>query len=145
MTNLIMLVEDDMDHAELVIRALTEHRITNCIRHFLDGKSALDYLFRRNGYDDPAMSPRPRIILLDLHLPRVDGIEVLITIKASEELRVIPVVILTTSSAEKDIACAYSNHANSYLVKPLGCEEFLKLMENLCFYWLGSNTLLDPK
>ncbi len=136
---LVMLVEDNADHAELVIRTLEEHRIANQVRHFLDGQSALDYLFRRGEYAGPPNTPLPHVILLDLRLPRVDGIDVLKTIKESDELKTIPVVILTTSEAEKDVARAYYNHVNSYLVKPVGFEEFRKMMDDLGFYWLGWN------
>jgi CheY-like chemotaxis protein len=137
---LVMLVEDNLDHAELVIRTLEEHHIANKIRHFTDGQTALDYLMRLNEYTDPAESPRPHVILLDLRLPRVDGLQVLEAIKENEQVKSIPVVILTTSEAEKDVARAYNNHANSYLVKPLGYQEFKKLMDDLGFYWLGWNT-----
>jgi CheY-like chemotaxis protein len=137
---LVMLIEDNLDHAELVMRTLAEHQVVNQIRHFTEGQSALDYLFRRGDYTDPATSPRPNLILLDLRLPRVDGLEILKEIKNSDELRCIPVVVLTTSEAERDIARAYLNHANSYLVKPVGFEEFNKLMEDMGFYWLGWNT-----
>ena len=136
---LVMLVEDNIDHAELVIRTLEEHRVANHVRHFLDGQSALDFLFRRGEFAGET-TPRPHVILLDLRLPRVDGIVVLKTIKEDEELKSIPVVVLTTSEAEKDVARAYYNHANSYLVKPVGFEEFKKLMDDLGFYWLGWNT-----
>jgi CheY-like chemotaxis protein len=137
---LIMLVEDNADHAELVIRTMEEHHITSKIAHFSDGQSALDYLFRRGEYQDPKSAPRPNIILLDLRLPRVDGLEVLRIIKENDELKSIPVVILTTSEAEKDVARAYDNYVNSYLVKPVGFEEFSKLMKDLGYYWLGWNT-----
>ena len=136
---LVMLVEDNVDHAELVIRTLEEHRIANRVKHFLDGQSALDYLFHRGEYSDLANNPRPHVILLDLRLPRVDGIDVLIAVKESDELKAIPVVVLTTSEAENDVARAYYNHANSYLVKPVGFEEFKKMMDDLGFYWLGWN------
>lgn len=142
---LVMLVEDNVDHAELVIRTMEEHRITNKVRHFLDGQSALDYLFYRGEYSDPHNNPRPHVILLDLRLPRVDGIDVLKAIKEDENLKTIPVVVLTTSEAEKDVARAYYNHANSYLVKPVGFEEFKKLMDDLGFYWLGWNTNPENK
>ncbi len=137
---LVMLVEDNLDHAELVMRTLEDHEIANRIKHFTDGQSALDYLLRRGEYTDPASSPRPHVILLDLRLPRVDGLEVLQTVKEDESLKSIPIVILTTSEAEKDVARAYNNHVNSYLVKPLGYEEFKKLMEDLGLYWMGWNT-----
>lgn len=137
---LVMLVEDNVDHAELVMRTLAEHRVPNHIRHFMDGQSALDYLFHRGAYADAAANPYPQVILLDLRLPRVDGLEVLKTIKDTAELKHIPVVVLTTSEAERDVARAYDHHVNSYLVKPVGYEEFSELMEDLGFYWLGWNT-----
>jgi CheY-like chemotaxis protein len=140
---LIMLIEDNLDHAELVIRTMQDHRIANEVRHLLDGQSALNYLFRRGEFSDPQSSPRPHLILLDLRLPGVDGIDILKTVKEDPGLKTIPVVVLTTSESEKDVARAYYNHANSYLVKPVGFEEFHKLMEDLGFYWLGWNTHPD--
>ena len=136
----VMLVEDNLDHAELVMRTLEDHRIANKIKHFTDGQTALDYLLRRGEFSDPSATPRPHVILLDLRLPRVDGLEVLQAIKDNEELKSIPVVVLTTSEAERDVTRAYHNHVNSYLVKPVGFEEFSKLMNDLGFYWLGWNT-----
>jgi CheY-like chemotaxis protein len=142
---LVMLIEDNVDHAELVIRTMQEHQIANQVRHFLDGQSALDYLLQRGEYSKPHTNPRPHVILLDLRLPRLDGIDVLKTIKENDDLKTIPVVVLTTSEAEKDVARAYYHHANSYLVKPVGFEEFRKLMDDLGFYWLGWNTNPDTK
>jgi len=142
---MVMLVEDNVDHAELVIRTLEEHRIANRVRHFLDGQSALDYLFQRGEFAGQVNNARPHVILLDLRLPRVDGIDVLKAIKEDNDLKAIPVVVLTTSEAEKDVARAYYNHANSYLVKPVGFEEFKKLMDDLGFYWLSWNTHPDIK
>jgi len=142
---LVMLVEDNVDHAELVIRTLEEHRIANRVRHFLDGQSALDYLFQRGEFLNRTDNIRPHVILLDLRLPRVDGIDVLKAIKEDDNLKTIPVVVLTTSEAEKDVAKAYYNHANSYLVKPVGFDEFKRLMDDLGFYWLSWNTHPDPR
>jgi DNA-binding response OmpR family regulator len=142
-SNLILLVEDDIDHAEMIIRITREHPIRNCILHFHDGNSALDYLFRRKHFNDPDSSPRPKVILLDMHLPGRDGIDILRTIKASDELKMIPVIMLTSSATEMDITRAYCNHANSYLVKPIEWAEFKELMDNLCCYWLGKN--MNPK
>ena len=136
----IMLVEDNIDHAELVIRTLGEHQIANKVRHFQDGQSALDFLQRRGEYSNIETAARPQVILLDLRLPKVDGIDVLKTIKEDEALKTIPVIILTTSEAAKDVLKAYYNHANSYLVKPVGYPEFKKLMDDLLYYWLGWNT-----
>jgi CheY-like chemotaxis protein len=142
---LIMPIEDNVDHAELVVRTMQEHQIANDMRRFLDGQAALDHLFERSEYSDHNPKPRPHVILLDLRLPRVDGIDVLEAIKEDEELKTIPVVVLTTSEADKYVARAHYNHANSYLVKPVGFEEFRKLMDDLGFYWLGWNTNLDAR
>jgi CheY-like chemotaxis protein len=136
---LVLLVEDNADHAELIIRSLEEHSLLNRVRHLPDGQVALDYLLQRGEYSNPDDSPRPCLVLLDLRLPRVDGIEVLKIIKATEELKMIPIVVLTTSAAEKDVMGAYLNHANSYLVKPVGFDQFAQLMDDLGFYWLGWN------
>ena len=136
----ILLVEDNEDHAELVIRGMKDQRVANKIHHVSDGEAALDYLFRRGAYTTIKSSPLPNLILLDLRLPRIDGLEVLKTIKETLHLQRIPVVILTSSSAEADIARSYDYHANSYVVKPLDFKTFTKLMDDLGFYWLGWNT-----
>ncbi len=135
----ILFVEDNPDHAELVMRSLQDHRVANQIVHVANGEAALNYLFRRGDYSDPADSPRPHVILLDLRLPKVDGLEILQKIRDSDELKTIPIVILTTSHAGLDVSRAYEYHANSYLVKPLDFDKFTKLMEDLGFYWLGWN------
>jgi CheY-like chemotaxis protein len=135
----ILLIEDNPAHAELVRRSFEDHRIANEIHHIADGEAALDYLFRRGDYTDPPDSPRPHVILLDLRLPKVGGLEVLKIIKTSAELQTLPVVILTTSAAEADISRAYEYHANSYLVKPVDFSKFSQLMVELGFYWLGWN------
>jgi CheY-like chemotaxis protein len=135
----ILLVEDNPDHAELITRSFEEHRVVNRIFHVADGEAALDYLFQRNAYADPSSSPRPHVILLDLRLPKIDGLEVLKEIKASAELRRIPVVALTTSESERDMTGAYNRHVNSYLVKPVDFDKFGKLMDDLGFYWLAWN------
>jgi two-component system, response regulator len=135
----ILLVEDNEAHAELVIRGMRDQQVANKIHHVSDGEQALDYLFMRGAYSDPEKSPRPNFILLDLRLPRVDGLEVLKTIKTTPSLLRIPVVILTSSDAESDIARSYDYHANSYVVKPLDFKTFTRLMKDLGFYWLGWN------
>lgn len=140
---IILLVEDDEAHAELVLEALDEHRIANETHHVEDGEAALDYLFRRGQYADEAKSPRPHVVLLDLRLPKVDGLQVLREIKDDPGLKTIPVVVLTTSSAERDLAEAYQHHANSYIVKPVDFEVFVRLMNDLGFYWLSWNKHLQ--
>jgi CheY-like chemotaxis protein len=135
----ILLVEDNPDHTELIKRNLEEHRILNKIHHVSDGEAALDYLFRRGSYADPKISPRPHLILLDLRIPKIDGLEVLKEIKNSGSLKKIPVVVLTSSEAKNDIKTAYQNYANSYLVKPVDFDTFRQLMDDLGFYWLAWN------
>lgn len=135
----ILLVEDDDDHAELVTRSLAGNRVLNQIHRVADGEAALDFVFRRGDYADPDLSPRPHVILLDLRLPRIDGLEVLRTIKESDDLRNIPVVVLTTSETEKDLTSAYDHHANSFLVKPVEFGKFAEMMQTLGFYWLAWN------
>jgi two-component system response regulator len=135
----ILLVEDNEAHAELVIRGMRDQQVANKIHHVVDGEQALDYLFLRGTYADAKQNPRPNLILLDLRLPRVDGLEVLHTIKTTPSLMRIPVVILTSSDAESDIAKSFDYHANSYVVKPLDFKTFTKLMKDLGFYWLGWN------
>ena len=132
----ILLVEDNLPHAELVKRCLEAHEIANKIYHVSDGEAALAYLFRQGVYADPATSPRPHVVLLDLHLPKVSGLDVLRAIKTSHDLRTLPVVILTTSTAERDVVSAYAQHANSYLVKPVDFAAFTQLMHDLGLYWL---------
>ena len=135
----ILLVEDDPAHAEIVQRNLANFRVANRIMLVTDGQAALDYLFRKNGYADPAASPRPNLILLDLRLPKVDGLEVLRRIKEDAELKRIPTVVLTTSAAESDMVSAYSQGAGCYLVKPVDFEKFTKLMDSFGYYWLAWN------
>jgi len=135
----ILFVEDNEAHAELVMRSMRDQRVANIIYHVLDGQQALDFLFHTGDYKNSANSPRPNLVLLDLRLPRVDGLEVLKTIKESPDLHRIPVVILTSSDAETDIARSYDYHANSYVVKPMDFKTFTRLMKDLGFYWLGWN------
>lgn len=133
----ILLVEDNEDHAELVKRNLEEQQINHTIYHVADGEAALDFLFHRGTYQD---APRPQLILLDLRLPKIDGLSVLREIKACEELKVIPTIILTSSESENDVCTAYSNYANSFLVKPMEYQNYAKLMQELGLYWLSCNT-----
>jgi CheY-like chemotaxis protein len=136
---LILHVEDDLAHAEIVRRNLESARVANKIIHVPDGQEALDYLFQTGKYANGNKAPLPDLILLDLRLPKVDGQEVLEKIKLNEKLSNIPVVVLTTSEAEMDKVKAYANQASSYLVKPVDFEKFAKLMEHFGFYWLVWN------
>ncbi len=135
----ILHVEDNPDHADLVRRCFQKSQIANVVHLIEDGETALDYLFRRGNYHNPQSSPTPRFVLLDLRLPKLDGLEVLRTIKTTEKLLKIPVVILTSSEAKEDIDQSYQNHANSYLVKPTDFERFAEMIEHLGHIWLDWN------
>jgi len=130
----ILLVEDNEDHAELVRIALDGKRLVEDFIHRKDGEEALDFLFEETDEYE-----RPDLILLDLRLPKVDGLEVLKELKTNSKTRKIPTVILTTSNNEIDIARAYDYHANSYLVKPLDYRKLKQLINNLGEYWLEMN------
>lgn len=132
----ILLVEDNPDHVELILRTLRDNNLLNQVHVVTNGEEALDFLYRRGKYSD---APRPVLILLDIKLPRVDGIEVLRRIKADPELRSIPVVMLTTSADEQEIVESYNCGANSYIVKPLDFDQFVKAIKTLKLYWLVVN------
>lgn len=134
----ILMVEDNPAHAEIIRRNFEGFHIANRLTHVADGRAALDYLQQQGSRED-ADQPLPNLILLDLRLPRIDGLEVLRIIKSSPGLRDIPVVVLTTSSNDKDITQAYDLGANSYLVKPVGFKDFCEMMTTLGYYWLVWN------
>ena len=134
----ILLVEDNPDHAELVIRNMEEFSVANTIVHVQDGEAALDYLLDRGKYAG-MRCPLPHLVLLDLQLPKVSGLEVLKQVKQDSRLRALPVVMLTTSAAERDMAKAYEYHANSYLSKPVDFCDFSRMLKDLGFYWLVWN------
>jgi len=136
---IILLVEDDLAHAEIVIRNFKDFNMANRLIHVEDGQAALDYLYHRGKFSDPKTSPTPQLVLLDLRLPKVDGLEILKEIKSDRKLHLIPVVILTTSAAESDRLRAYDYHANSYLVKPVDFPRFVELMKSFGYYWLAWN------
>ncbi|MDD2310639.1 MAG: response regulator [Desulfuromonadaceae bacterium] len=135
----VLLVEDNPDHAELVMRNMADFNVVNTIIHLEDGEAALDYLHGRGIYADRKQYPMPHLMLLDLRLPKVDGLDVLKEVKSDAALRPLPVVILTTSAAERDIAMAYEYHANSYVTKPVTFDDFSRLLRDLGFYWLAWN------
>ncbi len=128
----ILLVEDNEDDAEMTIRALKKVNLANQLVHLEDGQAALDFLFGK-------MSRKPKMILLDIKMPKVDGIEVLRKIKENENTRVIPVVIMTSSREEKDMLISYDLGVNSYIVKPVEFENFAKAVSELGLYWLLTN------
>lgn len=129
----ILLVEDSEGDARLAREALRDSKIRNALHHVWDGEEAIDFLRRRGKHQ---RAPRPDVILLDLNLPRKDGREVLAEIKADEDLKRIPVVILTVSSDEADIYRAYNLHANCYITKPLDLGQFLKVVRSIEDFWL---------
>lgn len=137
----ILLVEDEPAHAEIVRRNLEASRVANRMIWVADGQAAMDYLLREGAYSDPVKSPVPGLILLDLRLPKMDGLEVLQAIKTNPRLSAIPVVVMTTSAAEVDVANAYHHHANSYVVKPIDLAKFTALLDALGYFWLAFNKL----
>jgi len=135
----ILLVEDDPSDVELTIRALKKHNLANKLVHVKDGSEALDFIFSRGSYAGRDISKGPRVILLDLKMPKVDGIEVLKEIKSNELTKRIPVVVLTSSREDPDIETCYSLGVNSYVVKPVEFEQFVKVISDLGLYWMILN------
>jgi two-component system, response regulator len=134
----ILLVEDDAGDAEMTLRALRRNNLANRVHWVKDGEEALDYLGCRGAYADrdPAL---PKLVMLDLKMPKVDGIEVLRAIKADSALRAVPVVIMTSSNEERDVVASYQLGANSYIVKPVQFESFLETVAKIGLYWILTN------
>jgi len=137
----ILLVEDNPNDAELTIRALEKHHLANKVHLVKDGAEALDFIFAEGEYSDRAMENRPKVILLDLKLPKIDGLEVLKKIKEDKSTKMIPVVVLTSSREEEDLVRSYSFGVNSYIVKPVDSDKFVKSVSELGFYWILLNKL----
>ena len=135
----ILLVEDNPHDAELTLRALKKRNLANRLFVVDDGPAALDFLFQQGVYASREANNNPRVVLLDLKLPKLDGLEVLQAIKADERTRTIPVVIVTSSAEDPDIKAAYKLGANSYVVKPVDFDAFLEAMNQLGLYWLLVN------
>jgi len=131
----ILYVEDDPHDLELTLRCLRKHRIANRIHVARDGQEALDFLFSDDGVENGAPSPRLKLILLDLKLPKVDGLEVLRRLRSDDRSRTIPVVMLTSSHEERDLVASYRLGVNSYIVKPVEFDQFSEAVERLSFYW----------
>ena len=140
----LLLADDDEEDLLLTKEALEQSRLGNDLRFVYDGEELMDYLLRRGRYADPADSPAPGLILLDLNMPRKDGREALTEIKANPDIRRIPVVVLTTSRAEQDILETYDLHANCYIVKPVGLDEFITIVRSVEDFWL-SIVRMPPK
>jgi two-component system response regulator len=134
-TKNILLIEDNPNDEVLTKRALSKGLVKNAITVLHDGKEALDYFFPPDGVEEPL----PQVVLLDLKLPKIDGLEVLKQIRGHERTKNIPVVILTSSREEKDLFTGYSEGANSYIVKPVDMEQFIVAIQNLGLYWLVLN------
>jgi CheY-like chemotaxis protein len=135
----ILLVEDTATDAELTIRALKKHALVNNLVWVKDGADALDFLFATGAYTDRASAHQPKVVLLDLRLPRVSGIEVLRRIKSDERTHSIPVVVLTSSKEDIDVEECYRLGVNSYITKPVAFDEFLRVVGELGLYWLLLN------
>jgi two-component system response regulator len=135
----ILLVEDNPRDAELTIRAFKKKHLANKLFHVEDGVEALDFLFARSKYAERNPDDSPKVILLDLKLPRINGLEVLRAIKADERTRGIPVVVVTSSAEDPDVSTAYQLGANSYVIKPVEFDAFMEAMSKLGVYWLMVN------
>jgi two-component system, response regulator len=134
----ILLVEDNAEDAEMTLRALRKRNLANHVHRVRDGAEALDYLFCTGEYADRDPARPPKLVLLDIKMPRVDGIEVLRRIKASA-LKTVPVVVMTSSNEERDVVESYRLGVNSYIVKPVAFEDFLETVARLGLYWLVTN------
>lgn len=135
----ILLVEDNPYDVELTLLAFKQHHLSNNIHVVRDGAEALDFLFKTGAYTGPELEDNPKVILLDLKLPKIDGLEVLRRIKSDPRTQSIPVVVLTSSREDRDIIESYQVGVNSYIVKPVDFEQFTQAVQQLGFYWLLLN------
>lgn len=137
----LVIVEDDPNDAELLMRVFKKHGVINKIILLKDGAEALDFFFGPGGYTDSSDKKTPGVIILDLKLPKINGIEVLQKLKSNEYTRTIPVVVLTSSKESRDVKDAYNYGVNSYVTKPIKFEEFAKVVSDLGIYWVMVNRL----
>jgi CheY-like chemotaxis protein len=135
----ILLVEDNADDLDMALHALRKMKLTNHIQVARDGVEALDFIFCRGAFADRKVENGPKVVLLDLKLPRVDGLEVLRAIKSDPRTRAIPVVVLTSSKEQNDVVESYKLGVNSYIVKPVNFEQFAEAVQKLGLYWLLLN------
>ena len=138
----IVLIEDDPNDAELITRVLRKHNLANKLILLKDGAEALDFLFGQGSFTDEHDDGRPKVILLDLKLPKINGIEVLRKLKSDERTKKIPVVVVTSSMERRDLKDAYELGVNSYVTKPIKFDEFAKVVADLGMYWLLLNKSL---
>jgi CheY-like chemotaxis protein len=141
----ILLTDDDEEDLQMTVEALRESRLGNDVRTTHDGEELMDYLFQRGAYTDPSDAPTPGLILLDLHMPKKDGREALAEIKANPDLRLIPVIVLTTSKAEEDIFRSYDLGVNSFITKPVTFAGLVEAMRVLSQYWFEIVELPDGR
>ncbi|MBI1289592.1 MAG: response regulator [Flavobacteriales bacterium] len=141
----LLLVEDNPFDAELTLTALKEKNLANSLYHVEDGAEALDFVYARGKYTDRSGLPLPNLILLDLKMPKLNGMEVLRSLKSDPQTKCIPIVVLTSSKEDPDIKECYRLGVNSYIVKPVGFENFVKAVTEVGFYWALLNTNPDCK
>lgn len=144
-TKLILLIEDNLDDELLMLRAFKKNNILNRVVVARDGVEALDYLFPTGIYEGKEAQPLPQLILLDLKLPKINGLEVLKQMRADERTKYIPVVVLTSSTEEQDIISSYDLGANGFVQKPMNFNEFVEITNRLGVYWLEVNRSVYPK
>ncbi len=135
----ILMVEDNPYDAELALRVLRKHNLANKVTLARDGAEALDFIFATGPFANRSREPHPKVVFLDLKLPKVSGIEVLRAIRSGERTRLLPVVVMTASQEERDIIDAYKLGVNSYVVKPIDFEQFTKVVSDLGYYWVVIN------
>jgi CheY-like chemotaxis protein len=135
----ILLVEDNASDAELTLHALRKSKVANLIQHVRDGEEALDFLFCRGSFSGRRFECAPRLVLLDLKLPKVDGLQVLQAVKSDARTKAIPVIVLTSSKEERDLVSSYQFGVNSYIQKPVNFSEFQDVVRQLGMYWLLVN------
>lgn len=135
----ILLVEDNPDDIKITERALERGKVLNKLYVVRDGQEALDFLYHKGDYSDPQKAPRPGLILLDINLPKLNGIDVLKKVKSDEKLRRIPIIMLTVSKRDEDVVRSYDLGVNSYIVKPVEFDKFVETIKNIELYWILTN------
>ena len=135
----ILLVEDNPDDVKITERALKKGKVLNNLYVARDGQEALDFIYNKGEYSDPQKAPKPGLVLLDINLPKINGIDVLKKIKSDEKLRRIPVIMLTVSKRDEDIIRSYDLGVNSYIIKPVEFDKFVETIKNIELYWLLTN------
>ena len=135
----ILLVEDNMTDAELIIRALKKINLANHLVHVKDGEEALEFIFGTGSFNERSIKHLPRVVLLDIKMPKVDGIEVLRAVRANPQTKFLPIVIMTSSKEEQDIIKSYELGVNSFVVKPVNFSDFAKAVSELGMYWVLTN------